>query len=78
MGYDIFGETLKRGYCEFHPDIPEEYPCYFCRSERRKIDSLYEEQYRLDEEYYNHYCIEQLWSAWMDVMKYGPIHGNLI
>ena len=30
MPYDIYGEPLRRGYCEVHPDVPEEYPCSVC------------------------------------------------
>lgn len=30
MPYDIYGNTLQRGHCEVHPDIPEEYPCSRC------------------------------------------------
>lgn len=30
MTYDIYGNPLRRGYCEVHPDVAEEYPCYQC------------------------------------------------
>jgi len=30
MPYDIYGNSLRRGYCEVHPDVPEEYPCSEC------------------------------------------------
>ena len=30
MAYDIYGNHLRRGYCEVHPDIHEEYPCSEC------------------------------------------------
>lgn len=30
MSYDIYGENLRRGYCEVHPHISEEYPCSLC------------------------------------------------
>lgn len=30
MPYDIYGNSLQRGYCEVHPDVPEEYPCSVC------------------------------------------------
>ena len=30
MPYDIYGCNLKRGHCEVHPDIAEEYPCSLC------------------------------------------------
>lgn len=33
MSYDIFGNPLKEGYCEVHPQIPQYYPCYICCQE---------------------------------------------
>lgn len=30
MPYDIYGNPLRQGYCEVHPDVPEEYPCSVC------------------------------------------------
>ena len=33
MAYDIFGQPLRPGYCEVHPDVPEPYPCYVCLQE---------------------------------------------
>ena len=30
MSYDIYGNHLRPGYCEVHPDIPETYPCSVC------------------------------------------------
>jgi len=33
MAFDIFGNTLKPGYCEVHPSMNEEYPCSLCVSE---------------------------------------------
>jgi len=38
MAYDIYGNRLKRGHCEVHPDIPEPFPCYRCIEERRGGD----------------------------------------
>lgn len=32
MAYDIYGNTLRRGYCEVHPEVPEEYPKVVCPS----------------------------------------------
>jgi len=34
--FTIYGGTLRRGYCEVHPDYPEEYPCYLCLEEARQ------------------------------------------
>ena len=33
MAFDIYGEHLRPGYCEVHPDIKEEYPCSKCIEE---------------------------------------------
>jgi len=34
VAYDIYGNSLRRGHCEVHPDIAEEYPCSQCMAER--------------------------------------------
>lgn len=33
MAYDIYGNNLRRGYCEVHPNVHEEYPCSLCLAE---------------------------------------------
>lgn len=33
MSWDIYGNPLRRGYCEVHPSICEPYPCHYCRTE---------------------------------------------
>lgn len=38
MAFDIYGNNLKRGYCEVHPNVHEEYPCSLCISETRRRD----------------------------------------
>jgi len=35
MAYDIYGDHLRRGYCEVHPDVHEEWPCSECLAESR-------------------------------------------
>lgn len=30
MAWDIYGNPLKRGHCEVHPHIGQEYPCSVC------------------------------------------------
>lgn len=37
MAYDIYGHTLRAGHCEVHPDEPEPYPCYYCRSSQEPV-----------------------------------------
>lgn len=37
MAWDIYGEPLRRGYCEAHPYVHEEYPCSVCLESGRKM-----------------------------------------
>ena len=34
MSYDIYGNPLRRGHCEVHPHVHQEYPCDLCLSQR--------------------------------------------
>lgn len=45
MSYDIYGNTLRRGHCEVHPHVAEEYPCSVCMADKRQRDTIdrYEE-----------------------------------
>ena len=36
MSYDIYGNPLRRGHCEVHPHVHEEYPCSVCMTESRR------------------------------------------
>lgn len=36
MSWDIYGNPLRRGHCEAHPHIAEEYPCFVCIEDKRK------------------------------------------
>ena len=31
MAWTIYGTPLRPGYCEAHPDVHEEWPCYLDR-----------------------------------------------
>lgn len=37
MSFDIYGQNLRRGYCEVHPDVHEEYPCSVCIAEKKRV-----------------------------------------
>ena len=54
MAWDIHGHSLRPGHCEVHPDIPEQWPCGYCRDEmdRAEMDRAQEEahQQERDEE----------------------------
>lgn len=49
MSWDIYGNPLRRGHCEVHPHVHEEYPCSVCMSERGQVqqphDALQQLQY---------------------------------
>ena len=34
MSFDIYGNNLRRGHCEVHPNVHEEFPCSLCLRER--------------------------------------------
>ncbi|ELY1969535.1 hypothetical protein SL040_000761 [Aeromonas salmonicida] len=36
MSYDIYGDPLRRGHCEVHPHIHEEYPCSVCLADAQR------------------------------------------
>ena len=36
MSFDIHGNPLRRGHCEVHPHVAEEYPCFICIDDKRK------------------------------------------
>ncbi len=52
MAYDIYGDRLRRGYCEVHPDVAEEYPCSVCQGAQPDLIGLddYEDMIRAHEE----------------------------
>lgn len=56
MSYDIYGNNLKRGHCEVHPQVAEEYPCSLCY-EQDKSRNRNKQQYndidrQQEKEYY--------------------------
>lgn len=50
MAYDIYGDRLMRGYCKVHPDVAEEYPCFFCMEDRQQ-DERQPRQDHCDDEF---------------------------
>ena len=52
MGYDIYGNHLRRGYCEVHPDVAEEYPCSFCYESYREEEPRQDPMDKAYQEYY--------------------------
>lgn len=43
MAFDIYGNVLRPGYCEVHPNVSESYPCSVCyaESKARQMDIDY-------------------------------------
>ena len=38
MSWDIYGEPLRRGHCEVHPYVHEEYPCSACIADKQSSE----------------------------------------
>jgi len=47
MHWDIYGESLREGYCEVHPHVQEEYPCSLCYAEDRQREERLERDQQL-------------------------------
>lgn len=45
MAYNIYGNDLRRGYCEVHPHVQQEYPCDICCVEIEKSNNQNRNQY---------------------------------
>ena len=50
MSWDIYGQPLRSGHCEVHPDVHEEYPCSLCFMEKDR-----QEEKNQEEDEYNVY-----------------------
>ena len=60
MAFDIYGNHLRPGYCEVHPDVREEWPCHEClysydndRQMQRAADAHYDRMMAAE---YDAYC----------------------
>lgn len=42
MSFDIYGNPLKKGHCEVHPYVAQEYPCDMCITDGDKIKKSHE------------------------------------
>ena len=40
MAFDIYGNYLRPGHCEVHPEVPELFPCYRCIEEGREREHV--------------------------------------
>lgn len=55
MAYDIYGNNLRIGYCEVHPQVNEEYPCSLCYADgkiREQHNTELTKYYKIQEEEY--------------------------
>jgi len=50
MSFDIYGNYLRSGYCEVHPDHRGDYPCDLCKEEEYYRQQQEEEEYRQQQE----------------------------
>lgn len=43
MSWDIYGNPLRPGHCEAHPDIAQHFPCSICRQaqEQEKLERIH-------------------------------------
>jgi len=57
MSYDIYGNHLRPGHCEVHPDVHEVYPCSYCLDDYGEHEQMREQEY--DQDAYNEWCAEQ-------------------
>lgn len=51
MAYDIYGNNLRRDFCEVHPDVAQPYPCYYCLEESRAYQAQEEYEHRMQQEH---------------------------
>lgn len=51
MSWDIYGNPLRRGYCEVHPDVHQEYPCSICMAQKQQQSQPHNELDQLQYEF---------------------------
>lgn len=51
MTHDIYGQNLRKGYCEVHPNVHEEYPCSLCYADENKRKQNYAEEKKFQHQY---------------------------
>lgn len=52
MAYDIYGNDLRRGYCEVHPHVHQEYPCDICCGDIEQNNRQNEQRQQMQKDYY--------------------------
>lgn len=76
MSFDIYGNNLRSGHCEVHPNVHEEYPCSQCFMERQREDHRQAENDRQRAEEYD----RQQEVAWLRELAHDAenIFGELV
>ena len=62
MSYDIYGHPLRRGYCEVHSYVHQEYPCELCITQDRARAQDKNAQYE-------YHCLLQKYSCLLEFVK---------
>lgn len=52
MSFDIYGQRLRAGHCEVHPDVHEPYPCFVCLEGSRRNQEERKHHADMEREYY--------------------------
>jgi hypothetical protein len=80
MAWDIYGNDLRRGYCEIHPWVQEEYPCSLCDVERRESERREKERCSLREQsLYTEEEVKKLaFDFYYDMSRQMKVPENLI
>ena len=67
MAFDIYGDVLRRGHCEVHPHVHEDYPCGLCLAEstsKKQLEREYAKQCEQEaNDYYAGLYAEYLWEG---------------
>lgn len=83
MSWDIYGEPLRRGYCEVHPHVHEEYPCSVCLQENNKSNvqpsyEMNEMQYHLEMcQHYIKHLEDEVDRLTLKCNEYKSLYGEL-
>lgn len=72
MPYDIYGEHLRPGHCEVHPDVHEEYPCSYCMGESSRKQ---QEMREWETKYYAEYYAEMIRLHEEEIFLEGAYYG---
>lgn len=70
MSWDIYGNPLRRGYCEVHPNVHEEYPCSLCEAEIRADENKKHSQQQQQQYYQDIETLHQLHSLRLAVLDH--------